>query len=641
MIGLGKALQSGHRASYIIKKCPILCVNPNQNYASTTSLFFSDYARSKKAATPRTKAPKMNAGMVRKKQRKLNRDLNANSTRKMEKIEQLKQKIQLLSEEVSSTTNNKKQNRKVVVQSSSYKKPVNMPLKGPYSIFISCLPGLEPLLLQEVQYLLMNMKIQQVDGGVKTIIPSLAHIYMLHLYLGTASHVYLRLNDNTLQNLPNLFLARGFPELKRKLKDLMVAQNWGQQLLNIPRDARNNGTTTVDASNLDWQLQVHVSTSKSKLMHTKAVEERVREVIGEVLHINGLNDDKKSKGSEKDGNDRMKKKEMVANEENQEDNRPIVRLLVRIDRDEVQLSIDTSSSKSAIPLHMRGYRLDPYKAPLREDLAFALLLASGLQPRWNLDPLQSLLVKGVGSTGDDDASADHIVDYGTNNNQTTQRNNSNNEQLIQLFDPLCGSGTIAIEGASILAGLPPGRNRPSPLLGTNLYNHELWNDMKSKALLPSTSSGGLNSGKEDDEKTNKNVLVAANDINSSAIKAAKSNADRAGVLDYISFNVGHFAYHPLLKSSYTKESHSNNKQLGIVTNPPYGKRVSSNEGGSKTSSIYKQIARALRSSARKFKCTMIGKGPRSLRESSLPMEVAFSTKQGGLSVVAMRTTSEK
>ena len=330
-----------------------------------------------------------------------------------------------------------------------------------------------------------------------------------------------------------------------------------------------------------------------------------------------------------------------ANEQNQEDNRPIVRLFVRINRDEVQLSMDTSSSKSAIPLHMRGYRLDPYKAPLREDLAFALLLASGLQPRWNLDPLQSLLVKGVGSTGDDDASADHIVDYVTNNNETTPRNNSNNEQLIQLFDPLCGSGTIAIEGASILAGLPPGRNRPSPLLGTNLYNHELWNDMKSKALLPSTSSGGLNSGKEDDEKTIKNVLVAANDINSSAIKAAKSNADRAGVSDYISFKVGHFAYHPLLKSSYTKESHSNNKQLRIVTNPPYGKRVSSNEGGSKTSSIYKQIARALRSSTRKFKCTMIGKGPRSLRESSLPMEVAFSTKQGGLSVVAMRTTSEK
>ena len=643
MIGIGKTLQSSHLASCacVIRKRPILCINQdrfhifhksnsNNDIHRTPSLFFSEYAPSKKTATPRTKAPKMNAGMIRKKQRKLNRDLNASSTRKKEKMKQLKQKIQVLSEEESSTVN-KKKNKKVVVQSSShYKKPVNMPLRGPYSIFISCLPGLEPLLLQELQYLLlsndennnynnMNMKIQQVDGGVKTIIPSLAHIYLLHLYLGIASHVYLRLNDDTLQNMPNLFKARGFTELKRKLKDLIIAQNW-EELLNIPHAGRDNSTTRVEASDLDWQLQVHVSTSKSKLMHTKAVEERVREVIGEVLHINGLNVDKKLKGSEK--------------ENNGDDHRPIVRLFVRIDRDEVQLSLDTSSSKSAIPLHMRGYRLDPYKAPLREDLAFALLLASGLKPRWNLYPLQSLLAKGAGATaaGDD----------GMINNKTAQKNN--NDQLVQLFDPLCGSGTIAIEGASILAGLPPGRNRPCPLLGTKLYNHRLWNDVKSKALIPPTSSG-LNSGKEDDDNTNKKVLVAANDINSSAIKAAKSNAERAGVSDYINFEVGHFANHPLLKSSYTKRSssssHSNNKQLRIVTNPPYGKRISSSDdGGSKSKSIYKQIARALRSSTfNKFKCTIIGKDPRSLRESSLPMEVAFSTKHGGLSVVAMRTTT--
>ena len=658
MIGIGKALQSSHLASCVIKKRP-LCIyqdrfhifhksNSNNDIHRTPSLFFSEYAPSKKTATTRTKAPKMNAGMIRKKQRKLNRDLTANSTRKMEKMEQLKQKIQVLSEAESSTVN-KKKNKKIVVQSSShYKKPVNMPLRGPYSIFISCLPGLEPLLLQEVQYLLlsndennkynnMNMKIQQVDGGVKTIIPSLAHIYLLHLYLGTASHIYLRLNDDTLQNMPNLFKARGFTELKRKLKDLIVAQNW-EELLNIPHAGRDNSTTRVEASDLDWQLQVHVSTSKSKLMHTKAVEERVREVIGEVLHINGLNDDNKLKGSEKEDNARTEKeKVVVANETNQQgdDHRPIVRLFVRIDRDEVQLSLDTSSSKSAIPLHMRGYRLDPYKAPLREDLAFALLLASGLKPRWNLYPLQPLLAKGA------DASA---IDFdGVINNKTAQKNN-NNEQLVQLFDPLCGSGTIAIEGASILAGLPPGRNRPSPLLGTKLYNHRLWNDVKSKALIPPTSSG-LNSGKEDDDNTNKKVLVAANDINSSAIKAAKSNAERAGVSDYINFEVGHFANHPLLKSSYTKRSssssHSNNKQLRIVTNPPYGKRISSSDdGGSKSKSIYKQIARALRSSTfNKFKCTMIGKDPRSLRESSLPMDVAFSTKHGGLSVVAMRTTT--
>ena len=51
----------------------------------------------------------------------------------------------------------------------------------------------------------------------------------------------------------------------------------------------------VEASELPWKLSVHVTTSKSKLIHTKAVEERVRDVIGNVLGINGLNEKDKNK----------------------------------------------------------------------------------------------------------------------------------------------------------------------------------------------------------------------------------------------------------------------------------------------------------------------------------------------------------
>jgi putative N6-adenine-specific DNA methylase len=490
------------------------------------------------------------------------------------------------------------------VAKKSYKIPTPKTPRGPFSIFVACLPGLEPLLLEEVSYLLASSeksdggKAKAIPGGVTVTIPSLAHLYVLHLYLGTASHIYLRLNGGDRSaGLPPLFRARGFPELQRKLKELMVSQIW-DRWFDIPHSRTN---AAREESGLSWQLQVHVTTSKSKLMHTKAVEERVRQTIGEVLGIKGL--DSTTSGVDAIAN--------VANESLAA--RPVVRLLVRIDRDEVQLSLDTSSSSSATPLHMRGYRLNPHRAPLREDLAFALLMAGGLKPKWNLQPLRPWLIR-------DDAKVDGAFDSETNNGGA--------ESLVRLFDPLCGSGTIAIEGASILAGLPPGRFRPPPFEGTKLYDIALWKDIKSRALY---SSSLLANGKAE----SKTILVAANDINKDAIHAAMRNSRRAGVESIIDFTVGSFKIHPLSNSSRQQSTYeiSDSRDLLIVTNPPYGKRMLADE----SNSIYKQIANALKSLPYRIRCTMIGKDPRSLRESSLPLRVAFSTKQGGLSVVAMST----
>lgn len=480
----------------------------------------------------------------------------------------------------------------------SYTKPAPKPLQGPFSVFIACLPGLEPLLLEEVTYLLATSeksernKAKAIPGGVEAVLPSLAHLYVLHLYLGTASHIYLRLNGGSrCAGLPPLFSARGFAELQRKIKELMVTQRW-EQLFDVPR---------LKEDCLSRQLQVHVTTSKSKLMHTKAVEERVRETIGELLGVKGLNSNNQA-GVDVTANGGSKGIE----------GRPVVRLLVRIDRDEVQLSLDTSSASSSIPLHMRGYRLRPHKAPLREDLTFALLMAGGLKPRWNLQPLQSWLTKS-------DAEINGALDEDDKNGA--------GELTLQLFDPLCGSGTIAIEGASILAGLPPGRFRPPPFEGTKLYDDELWDDIKSHALSVSANNDG---------NMKKVIMVSANDISKEAISAAISNAKRAGVDRIIDFTVGSFKTHPLskhLRQQSTRQI-SDSRYLLVVTNPPYGKRLETDKSNS---SIYKQIANSIRSLPCRIRCTMIGKDPRSLRESSLPFNVAFSTKQGGLSVVAMST----
>ena len=143
---------------------------------------------------------KMNASTYsyrkKKHHKKMEDDLlMLNTSTKKHKIQALKQQIDMLSNEVhqpTTHTTKKKKKAKPV-----YKKPTNpMPMnkKGPYSIFISCLPGLEPLLLSEVHYLTQqtdntsdidqkqsNKLTKKVPGGVTTIIPSLSYLHLLHL----------------------------------------------------------------------------------------------------------------------------------------------------------------------------------------------------------------------------------------------------------------------------------------------------------------------------------------------------------------------------------------------------------------------------------------------------------------------------
>ena len=88
----------------------------------------------------------------------------------------------------------------------------------------------------------------------------------------------------------------------------------------------------------------------------------------------------------------------------------------------MQISIDTSST----PLHQHSCRSEMAKAPLREDIAYSMLYAAGLQ------------------------------------------------NYQGLLDPMCGSGTIAIEGAAMKLGLPPGRLRNLSLDGTAFHSPELW-----------------------------------------------------------------------------------------------------------------------------------------------------------------------
>jgi len=185
--------------------------------------------------------------------------------------------------------------------------------------------------------------------------------------------------------------------------------------------------------------------------------------------------------------------------------RIVVKLVINVHKDTFEILLNTSSN--GIPLHKRGYRQIPTKAPLREDLAYAMLHASG----W----------------GDD-------------------------SNKILFLDPFCGSGTIAIEAASILYNLPPGRLRTTPLLGTSLHDPSLWSSLLNESKVRNHSP---------------QVKIIASDRDRGAISACKQNAMNANVSQYIDFKQASFT------DSLESIKELKNTKAFIITNPPYGIRT--------------------------------------------------------------------
>lgn len=166
-------------------------------------------------------------------------------------------------------------------------------------------------------------------------------------------------------------------------------------------------------------------------------------------------------------------------------------------KDNFIVMIDTSGS----PLHKRGYRINTNEAPLKETLAAALVKLS----RWN-----------GGST--------------------------------PLLDPMCGSGTIAIEGAMIARNIAPGANRNFDAERWGAIPDEYWVNARDDAY-----------SKEDNAKE---VKIYASDIDEEAIALAKLNAEKAGVDGDIIFQCRN------ILELEIKEEYGY-----MITNPPYGERL--------------------------------------------------------------------
>jgi 23S rRNA G2445 N2-methylase RlmL len=166
------------------------------------------------------------------------------------------------------------------------------------------------------------------------------------------------------------------------------------------------------------------------------------------------------------------------------------------------LYIDTSGTS----LSDRGYRLDPRKAPLRESLAAAIILATAWNP----------------------------------------------QSAAPFVNPMCGSGTLAIEASMMACSMAPGLLRSSyGFMHVVPYRHAMWEAHREAARAAVHAPHGA---------------IIASDNDRRSVMATKANAGRAGVGQYITTHSCDFSETPLPEKAGV-----------IVMNPEYGLRLGDTE----------------------------------------------------------------
>jgi putative N6-adenine-specific DNA methylase len=175
---------------------------------------------------------------------------------------------------------------------------------------------------------------------------------------------------------------------------------------------------------------------------------------------------------------------------------PDIRIVGFLDARNFTIYLDTSGEA----LFKRGWREETGDAPLRENLAAGMLRVSGWKPG------------------------------------------------MVLFDPMCGSGTILIEAAQMVQGIPPGARRPFAFEKFNAFDPAPWQAMKQAIQpLPLPES----------------PTIFGSDISGDMVAMTRHNLRVAGIL----FDVP-------LKQIEAQEVKPPTEQPGILlTNPPYGERI--------------------------------------------------------------------
>lgn len=223
---------------------------------------------------------------------------------------------------------------------------------------------------------------------------------------------------------------------------------------------------------------------------------------------------------------------------------------VSVHKDKASLYLNLSGPS----LHRRGYREDGVQteAPLKETLAAGMLLAAS-----SLEVIQGL-VAGEAAVGE------AVAGETTAGKTSTQEKRALPGYLF--LDPLCGSGTLAIEAALMAADVAPGLLRTHwGFTGWAQHEQVTWQGLHEEATTRKAEGLARLAGNAQGKP-----LFLAGDVDARAIEIAQANAERAGVAELIEFHVADAA--ALLSSSADFAAIVASRGL-LATNPPYGERL--------------------------------------------------------------------
>ncbi|WP_455198262.1 bifunctional 23S rRNA (guanine(2069)-N(7))-methyltransferase RlmK/23S rRNA (guanine(2445)-N(2))-methyltransferase RlmL [Kaarinaea lacus] len=253
-------------------------------------------------------------------------------------------------------------------------------------------------------------------------------------------------------------------------------------------DALYNGVFTIDWSahlEADGTIAVDFTSVRSAITHTRFGAQKVKDAIVDQF------------------------RQETGERPSVERDRPDVRINVFLYRDQATVYLDLSGDS----LHRRGYRLEGGGAPLKENLAAAILVRAG----W-----PEIAAEGGA-----------------------------------LVDPMCGSGTLPIEAAMMALDIAPGLLRDYwGFLGWKQHDAGIWSDLVTDARER------CNRGLE------KRLVIRGFDVSARAIDIARDNAAAIGLEKHIEFSqraIRDCAPAPDVAMGL------------VVVNPPYGERLGEHE----------------------------------------------------------------
>jgi 23S rRNA G2445 N2-methylase RlmL len=457
-------------------------------------------------------------------------------------------------------------------------------------IYVVCAPGLEKILAAESRAL--GLRVRSVEPGGVTVDGELRDVVRANIGLRTASRVLVRIAS---------FRATAFHELERSARRIA----WDRFI----------GATPV---------RIRATCRKSKLYHSDAVAERV---LGAIERVTGTGEpaeapppaapasrtksppktgraEARSRG-EKGGPSRFipakpnaaaktvaaraGAKQAIASAAEKAATRAATQsmtiapqsaedlaraagstaheegdegagaqlVVVRVFRDECTISVDSSGAL----LHRRGYRQATAKAPLRETLAAAMLL-------------------GADWTGD-----------------------------TPLVDPLCGAGTIPIEGALIARRIAPGVARAE--------RGELaiagWPELPANEIAQQAAEFRGN------ELASSRVPIIGSDRDPGAIEASIANAERAGVAADVQF----------VRRVLSDAAPVGDEAGLLVANPPYGVRLGA---GSDVRNLFAQLGKVAHFNFPGWTVGVLSPDRALDSQTRLPLRESFETTNGGIRV---------